>query len=384
MHTAAALAIGAVPLLATGFAWRRVRATRDTPASRAVTAAALGYALAWACQAAETALWSWTGLSLVATPGNESEALLAMFLFAAPLEEGAKVLSIWPMYTTRRLLFVRHGIVLSAAAGAGFAAGEATAILAQTGQGGLAILRVLIAMTPHVLCATMWGSMLGARARTGGFAVTWLSATLLHGVFDHIVFGRGPGVMAMAIPVLFTMLALTYAIARRARSREAAGESVSMSEAARRPSDGWSEPASVREVWRALQPRQQPLMLQWIAVGTLVTAGVGLAALAGGLYAGHLLGLDFATADEADVRSNGPLLFLATSVGAAFPASGYLVARASGTRSVLEPAMGAALAVLGAVLFLSMTTPIAAVFALAVTPIGFVLASGGAWFGISR
>ena len=55
--------------------------------------------------------------------------------------------------------------------------------------------------------------------------------------------------------------------------------------------------------------------------------------------------------------------------GSAFPIAGYLVARASGTRSVLEPALGAALAVFGGVLFLSLTTPIAAIFALALAPI---------------
>jgi hypothetical protein len=125
-------------------------------------------------------------------------------------------------------------------------------------------------------------------------------------------------------------------------------------------------------------------MLHWIGLGTLVTAGVGLCTLTLALYVGHAMGLDFAAADEADVRSNGPLFFLATAIGSAFPIAGYLVARASGTRSVLEPALGAALAVLGGVLFLSVTTPIAAVFALALAPIAFVLASGGAWFGIAR
>jgi hypothetical protein len=125
-------------------------------------------------------------------------------------------------------------------------------------------------------------------------------------------------------------------------------------------------------------------MLHWIALGILVTAGLGLCALGLGIYAGHAMGLDFAAADEADVRSNGPLLFLATAVGAAFPVSGYLVAKASGTPSVLEPALGAALAVLGGVLFLSVTTPIAAVFALALAPIAFLLASAGAWFGTAH
>ena len=383
MRIALGIITGLLPLVLGAVLWRRSRATRDIPAVRAVLVAAGAYVLAWACQFAELGLWNWTGLSLSAEAGPESEALLAMFLFAAPLEEGAKVLGIWPLYSARRLLYARHGIVLSAVAGAGFAAGETSSLIAFGDGQGLTMVRALLAIPPHVLCAVMWGTTLGARARTGWFALAWAAATLLHGLFDHIVFGRGPGVIALAVPLLLTMLALAYAIARRASSRERALEP------ARRygvddghGAAGWSEPPSVRDVWQALEPKQEPLMLHWIVLGTLVTAGIGLVTLGAGLYAGHMMGLDFAAADEADVRSNGPLLFLATAVGTAFPIAGYLVARASGARSVLEPGLGAALAVLGAVLFLSVTTPIAAVVALALAPIAFVLAATGAWFAI--
>ncbi len=382
LRVALGLGLGLLPLLGAGVAWRRSRATRDIPALRGTFVAAFAYALAWACQFAELGLWEWTGLSLSVRPGRESEALLAMFTFAAPLEEGAKVLSIWPLYSARRLLDVRHGVVLSAMAGVGFAAGEASSLVATGSGDGLTVLRAVLAMPPHVVCAVMWGTTLGGRSRASWFAAAWSAATVLHASFDHIVFGRGPGVMILAVPLLLTMSALAYAIVRRAVAREAALEPVLAGARKRQSSGLWSEPASFRQVWHALQPQQDPLMLHWIALGTLVTAGVGLVALAAGLYAGHALGLDFAAADEADVRSNGPLLFLATAVGSAFPIAGYLVARASGTRSVLEPALGAALAVLGGVLFLSVTTPMAAVFALAVAPIAFVLASCGAWFGI--
>jgi RsiW-degrading membrane proteinase PrsW (M82 family) len=382
MRIALGLITGLLPLFVAAVLWRRSGATRDIPAVRAVLVAAGTYALAWGCQFAELGLWSWTGLSLTAEAGRESEALLAMFLFAAPLEEGAKVLGIWPLYSARRLLHARHGIVLSAVAGAGFAAGETSSLIALGDGQGLTVVRALLAIPPHVLCAVMWGTTLGARARTGWFALAWAAATLLHGLFDHIVFGRGPGVIVLAAPLLLTMLALAYAIARKASSHELALGPARRAGAAGPGSAGWSEPPSVRDVWQALEPKQEPLMLHWIALGTLVTAGIGLVTLGAGLYAGHAMGLDFAAADEADVRSNGPLLFLATAVGTAFPIAGYLVARASGARSVLEPGLGAALAVLGAVLFLSVTTPIAAVVALALAPIAFVLAATGAWFAM--
>jgi len=406
------LSLALVPVLLAALGWRRARVTRDIPPFRALSVGAAAAILAIGCQFTETALWQWTGLSLVALPGKEAEALLAMFLFAAPLEEGAKVLSIWPLYSARRILEIRHGIVLSAIAGLGFTVGK-TAIavalgmlpsdtlaaealangsvqghaLAGAGDDGLAVLRAALAMPPHVISAVLWGSTLGVRANTSWFALAWTVATALLGLYEHIVLGRGPGVLVLALPLLLTLLALAYVAARRAIAKEAARRPASLRPGSERPRSsrpGWSEPPSLREIWQALEPRHAPLMLHWIGLGTLVTAGVGLVALATALYAGHWLGLDFAAADEADVSSNGPLVFLATAVGLAFPVAGYLVARASGTRSVLEPALGAALAVVVAVLFLSVTTPIAAIFALALTPIAFVLASAGAWLGIGR
>jgi RsiW-degrading membrane proteinase PrsW (M82 family) len=410
MRIVMGLSLGLVPVLLGALAWSRSRVTRDIPPLRALGVGVAAALLAIGCQFAETALWQWTGLSLVALPGREAEALLAMFLFAAPLEEGAKVLSIWPLYSARRILEIRHGIVLSAVAGLGFAVGKASIAVALrmlpsdtlaaealgngtvqavagAGMDGLAVLRAALAMPPQIISAILWGSTLGVRANTGWFALAWTVATALLGLYEHIVFGRGPGVLVLALPLLLTLLALAYVAARRAIAKEVARRPASLRPGSDRPRSsrpGWSEPPSLREIWQALEPRHAPLMLHWIGLGTLVTAGAGLVALAAALYLGRWLGLDFAAADEADVSSNGPLVFLAVAVGLAFPVAGYLVARASGTRSVLEPALGAALAVVVAVLFLSVTTPIAAIFALALTPIAFVLASGGAWLGIGH
>jgi hypothetical protein len=385
MRSILAVLLGLVPVLACSLVlWRR-GATHDIPRLRLGLVVAFAYLLGWVCAFAELGLWEWTGLSLVVQPGKESEALLSMFLFAAPLEEGAKVLGIWPFYSARRLIDVRHAVVLSALAGAGFAAGKAGSIVLLGSGDGLGVLRALLSMPPQVAGAVMWGATLGVRATTTWFAFAWMLATLLRGGYDHIVLGRGPGVMILGLPLLLTMVGVAYVFARRAAARQAALAPVIGARSRHPRSSGlWSEPPSVRHMWQLLSPKQEGLMFHWIGLGTLVTAGIGLCALAVALYVGHAMGLDFAAADEADVRSNGPLLFLATAVGSAFPVAGYLVARASGTRSVLEPALGAALAVLGGVLFLSLTTPIAAVFALALAPIAFVLASGGAWFGIAR
>jgi RsiW-degrading membrane proteinase PrsW (M82 family) len=364
-------ALGAIAL-------RRYAPASGARSSRVALVGLGAFVLAWACYFAELGLWHWTKLSLVALKGKEAEALLAMFLFAAPLEEGAKVLAVWPLYAARRIPHVRQALVLAAAAGWGFATGEASALVSLEDRSWLGIARALLTAPPHVLSAILWGVWLGTRTRAGWFSLAWLVAMVLRGAIDHVVLGRGPGLMVLAIPLLLALLALAWATARRA-ALESSARTRGLELAA-----GRSEPPSLTGVWQALQPRQQPLMLLWIAFGALVTLGVGLAALAFAIFIGHRLGLDFAAADEADLRSNGPLLLLGLAIGAAFPAAGYLVARASGTRSVLEPALGASLATVAAVLFLSVTTPIAAVFAFAITPVAFVLTCSGAWFGISH
>jgi hypothetical protein len=109
-----------------------------------------------------------------------------------------------------------------------------------------------------------------------------------------------------------------------------------------------------------------------------------LVALATAVFVGHRVGIDFAMADEGDVRSTGPLLLLGVAFLSAFPIAGYLVARASSATSVLEPALGAALALVAVVAMVSMASPVSVVFALAVAPVAFGLACGGAWFGLVR
>jgi hypothetical protein len=68
----------------------------------------------------------------------------------------------------------------------------------------------------------------------------------------------------------------------------------------------------------------------------------------------------------------------------AFPIAGYLVARASSSRSVLESAIAAALAIIGGLVLLGLAAPVSVVFALALAPIALGLACVGAWLGIAR
>lgn len=370
--------LGAVGL----FLLRRRALKTGTPPLRVALVALAAVALAWACHFAELTLWRWTELSLIASKGKEAESLAAMFLFAAPLEEGAKVLALWPLYTTQRIAHARQATTLAAAVGFAFGATEIGLVIALGDASWLGALRALATLPAHVLSAIVWGAWLGTHTRAGWFSLAWLVAMLLRAAFDHVMLGRGAGLMILAAPLLLTLLALAYAVTRRAALEPGLALPPFEPQAAERVGAG-SEPPLVNALWRALEPSKQPVMVPWIFLGALVTLGVGLSALAAAIYIGHRIGLDFALADEADLATNGPLLLLALALGAAFPAAGYLVARASGSRSVLEPALGAALAALAAVLFLSVTTSIAAIFAFAVTPVAFVLACTGAWFGIT-
>jgi hypothetical protein len=108
--------------------------------------------------------------------------------------------------------------------------------------------------------------------------------------------------------------------------------------------------------------------------------------LAGAVALGHRLGIDFAAVDRAETQAAGaaPLVLIGAAALAAFPIAGYLVARASSARSVLEPAISAALAILGALVLLGLAAPVAVVFALAFAPIAFGLACAGAWVGMAR
>ncbi len=321
----------------------------------------------------EALFWSLSGLSLVATNQVALASILAMLLFAAPLEEGSKLLAVWSVHQLGRLRKRADAVVAAVAVGAGFAASEGVLYLLQPSPLALAWLRVLLGACAHVFFAGVWGAVLGTRSRLHLLSITWFACMVVHGLFDHVVFGRGEGTLVVSLPLLVMMVVLGWLLMREVRQGEVWV-----------PRPVGLAPPSLRELQAAMRRRQQPLMLRWIIAGTFVTTGVVIASLALAVAAGHEMGIDFSVADEADMRSNGPLMLLGAAVLMAFPVAGYLVARASASRSVLEAAMGAALAITVVVALLSLAAPVAVVFALAVAPVAFGLACLGAWFGVTR
>jgi RsiW-degrading membrane proteinase PrsW (M82 family) len=372
---ATAVLSAALPLGGAAWLVQRVRRDRPVPWPVAALLVASGGAAGVGTFFAERAVLRLADLSIEVSRATSTSALLALFLFVAPLEEAAKVLVVWPTVATRRLDGPGLGVVFAVCAASGFAAAETVLFVCAGDFGALPALRALAGLFAHPFCAGLWGYALGDRVRSHGywFGPAWLLAVGIHAFYDHIVFGRGPGFLVAALPMLVAMALVAWSALRDLA-----------------PTAGnfrlplpihLPEPPSLRTVRRALRRTDQPLLLRWILFGGLVNLGTVLVSIGAATVVARRLGIDLSVADEADMRSNGPLVLLGSAVLAAFPLSGYLVARASGAHGVLEPAFAAALAIFGTVLLLSVTAPAAVIFALAVAPVAFGLACGGAWFG---
>ncbi len=101
--------------------------------------------------------------------------------------------------------------------------------------------------------------------------------------------------------------------------------------------------------------------------------------LAAGVVAARLLHIDLSMVDEHEVSAAAPVLLLGIGLLASFPVSGWLVARAAGVRTLLEPALAAVLALVVTLLALGVAAPFTVVFVLALSPIAWVLSCLGAW-----
>jgi len=360
-----ALGLGAaIAYRLSGPAFRRIA---RTIAAVGAAGAAAGGAVTYV----ERLLLHFTGLDFDVQVAGVGGALMAVFLLAAPLEEGAKVLVVWPLYRSGRLLRPRFGVLYAVVAASGFAAVEgALALLAA--PSGLTLVRALLGTLAHVFFAGVWGYVLGAgRFRSSWFSVAWLFAMLLHGLFDHILWGRGPGYLTATLPIVFFMLLASLLVLR-----ERADELAQPSLLSKAPTNTF--------VTEVLGQKDHPVALRWVIAGAFVTLGLVLALAVLAVFVGRRFGIDFALADESDVRSAVPLILLGSSVLLAFPVSGFLIARASSVVTVLEPALATVVAVVTLVLVSFLTAPIAILFTLAVAPVAVGLACGGAWIGLER
>jgi hypothetical protein len=357
------------------FVFRRVSVLGHASRRLAGTALLFGALVAVVATFVERSVLSFTELSFDVRASGVGSALLASFLLAAPLEEASKTLVVWPLYRMRRIDGPRLGLCYAVATAGGFSAAMGLARLLSGSPDWVLGLRVLCAVPAHLFFAGVWGYALGARRGQSGswFALIWLLSVALHGLYGHIVWGRGPGFLVAVVPLLVFMAIGAASVLREVNPDRQTLAKLHL-----------PEPPRLSLVTEALNPRDQPLMLRWVVLGAFVNVGLMFTLLVGAVALGHRLGVDFSAADESDMTSAGPLALLGAALLAAFPIGGYLVARASSSTGVLEPALSAALALASIVAILALVAPLGVLFALAVAPLAFGLACGGAWIGLER
>lgn len=362
---------------------------REPPAA-VVGTFLLGALFAAAAFFVEAKVAALTGLTVRASQAGEAGALLFLFALVAPLREAAKVSACWPAFRSRYFDEPYDGVVYASAAALGFAAAENAVLLRGVvlggGAYGIALTRALFALPAHLFFASLWGYALGRakRSKRPGaiFPTAWLGATAAHGFYVHFVYGRGPGALVAVLPLLLAMGIVALVAARDLRAR---GERPSRVPASTRLSPVYarfsSRPPSFRAVRDALRRRDRPLVLRWVVYGALVTVGAMVLGLGLAVWFGHLAQVDFSIVDEHDVATTAPVALLGAGVLAAFPVSGFLIARAGALPGLLEPALATALALGLGLVLLGLAAPVAVVFALASSPVAFGLACAGAWIG---
>jgi len=370
-----AVALSAAVLGFASWLWRRMAKDRHLPSKRAVPLLIGGLLVAILATALESWALGFFGLSIRPNERGTLGAALSMLLFCSPLEEALKVAAIWPLYVRRRLASGQVGAIYAVLVAAGFSAGEILAMAFDGNSvGALPWVRAAFAVPAHLFFAGVWGYFLGGGGRDRFFGITWLACTALHGVYDHIVFGRGPGLLVIVIPMLATMAVGVFGLLRE-QGAVSTG---------RRTAYSLFEPPTVGSVRDVLTNQGRPLMIHWILIGAFVNLGVTLVFLAGSVYLGHRYGIDFSLVDEAGIEGILPIALLGGALLASFPVSAYLIARASGAASVLEPAWATGAAIIVVLALFSVTEPTALVIALGIAPVGFTLACAGAWFGLER
>jgi RsiW-degrading membrane proteinase PrsW (M82 family) len=337
---------------------------------------------------------AWTGLDVRTSVAGNAGALLFQFALVSPMREAAKVAACWPAFRSRHFDAPYDGVVYASTAAMGFAVYDGAWHLLRHPVGGIWIARILLALPAHLFFASLWGYALGRATsvrRPGAlFPATWLAATLGHAFYAHFVFGRGPGALVAVVPMLLAMSLVAGVLVRDLRARGEGSSRIPGSD----PTQGGRvsaptsilpassrRPPSLRAVRDALRRADRPILLRWVAIGALVTIGAMIVGLGASLAFAHYAHVDFAAVDEHDVSTTAPVALLGAGLLAAFPLSGFLVARASGVPTLLEPALAAALAIAATLVLLGLAAPIAMVFALAFSPIALALACAGAWVG---
>jgi hypothetical protein len=312
------------------------------------------------------------------------------FLLLGPLDEALRLAASLPGLRATANLRGYDAMRVSVGAGLGFVCVTNVARVLEAHQlgvplGAALVARIGIDTVSHVSLTSLWGFAIGRSARrlVGGVAFSWAftMALGLSTTVSYLLFSRGPNALAAALPTT-ALAGLVALVARRDLLR--------VDEARR--SDKLSRllpvaPPSIEDVEAMLEQRPGRRIALWkVGIGALVTTGALVVGIALAVYAGHRLGVDFSAIDERTglEHSGPPLLLLSVGAFGAFPFAGFLIAKGLATSGMLEPALGASLALLAVVVALGLAAPIAIVFAIAIAPVAFALTCAGAWTGLGR
>lgn len=359
---------------------------RREPAWLVVLTFVLGSVAALVALLVTTRAASLTGLDVRVSLAGERGALVFLFFVFAPVQEAAKVAAAWPAFLSKHFDEPYDGVVYASSAALGFAAVENGFILHAHPAGAIWLARTLLSLPAHVFFACLWGYALGrakhAKARIPIFPAAFVATIVLHGLYTHFVYGRGPGALLGVTPLLALMGFFAWLLGRDLRARGDRPSRLSSFGSGRLSRlSAVTAPPSLSAVRSALTRADAPVKIRWVLFGSIVTIGAMLVGLVAGVVGAHLLGIDLSTVDDHDIGAAAPVLLLGVGLLASFPTSGWLIARAAGVQTLLEPALACVLALIITLVGLGLAAPFTVVFALALSPIAWVLACFGAWVG---
>jgi RsiW-degrading membrane proteinase PrsW (M82 family) len=327
---------------------------------------------------------AYTGLDVRTSVAGNTGALLFVFGVIEPVKESAKVAAAWPAFLSRHFDEPYDGIVYASASALGFAAVDAAVVLRAHPEGGIWIARTLLALPAHAFFACLWGYALGRskQSKRPGplFPAAFVGALAGHGLYAHFIYGRGPGALWATLPMLLMMGGLTWFFGRDLRARGDRPSRIPYSTRLSRLSY-LSAPPSLSAVRSALKRADEPIKVRWILFGALVTIGGMILGLVAAVAAAAAMKVDFSTVDERDVSATWPVLFLGVGLLFGFLVSGWLIARAAGVRTLLEPALATVLAITVTLIAFGIAAPSTVTFGLALAPIAWALSCVGAWMG---
>lgn len=321
------------------------------------------------------------GLQLRGTP-DDLVVLAFGFLFASPLEQAALAAATLPALRSTYNDSPSAALRLVLATSIGLLVAKAAVLGATHPPSALLAARVWTMGVGEASLAGLWGYVLAVtRRRTlggSGFGAAWIAAVVFGGALDHLLFLRGDGALVAALPLATFTASLALLLGRSVSRQPKPAPKPRRGRYLRAP------PPSLASLREALRRSERPVLLGWVLFGALVTVGVVTTSFAASVFFGHRLGIDFAAVDRGHggVDTAAPLVLLGAGLLAGFPLAGFLVARASRSATVMEPALAAGIAIIAIAVLLGAAAPVALVFAIAGAPIAFALACIGAWTGL--